>query len=251
MDLERLEARLARAFRARPQVLGEARIIWRRKPVLLWQYLEDVLDGEEELERYADTLESWPAHVMELLDGHLHDLLFFYWDGLGPTSSVAGLQVLDLGGRGYLVYWDELESYRAVAALERWRDELVVSAVVKEVLRKNGWPHGLGLFGSVPTETTNRMPSLLPEAVVKQAYFDFLQWHEREGGAAWACLAHEHFGRIVEPNHLRRSLDILHRAAEAPNDWLEELAEESAGYDDAVRQRLFDDWFETAYEVGR
>jgi hypothetical protein len=102
----------------------------------------------------------------------------------------------------------------------------------------------------VPTETTNRIPGLLPEAVVKQAYFDFLQWQEQESPGAWACLAEEHFGRIVEPNHLQRSLDILHRVAEAPNDWLEELAEESAGYGDAFRQRLFDEWFETAYEVG-
>lgn len=228
-------------------MLGEAKIIWRRKPVLLWQYLEDALEGEEELEQYGDTLECWPAHVMELLDGRLHDLLFFYWDGLGPTSSVAGLQMLELGGRGYLAYWNETESYQAVAALEGWRDELVLSAAVKEILRKNGWPHGIGMFGSVPTETTNRMPNLLPEAVVRQAYFDFLQWQERDQGDAWALLAEEHFGRIVEPNHLRRSLDILHRAVE--DSWLEDLEAESSGFDDDFRQRLFDEWFETTYEV--
>jgi hypothetical protein len=249
MDLKRLEARLARAFRAKPQILGEARIIWRRKPVLLWQHLEDVLGGEKELEQYADTLENWPANVMELVDGHLHDLLFFYWDGLGPTSSVAGLQILELGGCGYLVYWNELESYRAVAALDPWQDDLVVSAAVKEILCRNGRPHGVELFGSVPTETTNRMPSLLADAVVKQAYFDLLQWDERQGGDAWDLLTEEHFSRIVEPNHPQRSLDILDRVAVAPDRWLEELAEESAGYDDAFRQRLFDEWFETAYEV--
>jgi hypothetical protein len=246
MDLERLEARLRRAFKARPQMLGEAGIIWRRRPIPLWAWVEQVLDEDEWDEHQG--VEYWPANVHALLDGHLHDVLLFYWDSLGPTSSVAGLQVLDLGGRGYLVYWNELESYRAVAALDPWQDDLVVSAAVKEILRKNGRPHGVELFGSVPTETTNGMPSLLPEAVVRQAYFDLLQWQEREHGDAWACLAHEHFGRIVEPNHLQRSLDILHRVAEAPN-WLEELAEESAGYDDDFRQRLFDEWFETAYEA--
>jgi hypothetical protein len=231
-------------------MLGEARIIWRRKPVLLWQYIEDALEGEEELEQYAGTLESWPAHVMELLHGHVHDLLFFYWDGLGPTSSVAGLQVLELGGRGYLVYWNELESYRAVAALDPWQDDLVVSAAVKEILCRNGRSHGVELFGSVPTETTNRMPSLLPDAVVKQAYFDLLQWDERQGGDAWDLLTEEHFSRIVEPNHLQRSLDTLHRAAETHHRSLEGREDEDDELDDAARQRLFDDWFETTYEVG-
>ena len=247
MDLEGVEARLRRAFRAKPQVLGEARIIWRRKPVLLWEYLEDALEGEE-LEQYADTLESWPAHVMQLLDGHLHSLLGFFWDASGPTSWVAGLQVLELGERGYLVYWNEAGSYQAVAALEPWQNELVVSAAVKEILRHNGLPHGLTLFGSVPTETTNWMPRLLPTAVVKQAYFDFLQWQESGGANAWVSLSEDHFGRNFEPNQLQRSLEIRDRAAESPDPCLEDLEDESASSDEGSRQRLFDEWFETAYE---
>jgi hypothetical protein len=134
-----------------------------------------------------------------------------------------------------------------VAALEPWQDDLVVSAAVKEILRKNGRPHGVELFGSVPTKTTNSILRLLPTAVVRQAYFDFLQWQECVDGDAWACLGEEHFGRIVEPNHLRRSLDILDRAAEAPDSWLDD-EDESDEFDDASRQRLFDEWFETAYE---
>jgi hypothetical protein len=87
----------------------------------------------------------------------------------------------------------------------------------------------------------------LADAVVKQAYFDLLQWDDREGGDAWGLLAEEHFTRIVEPDHLRRSLDILHRAGEA-DLWLEELQAEQDELDDTARQRLFDEWFETAYE---
>jgi hypothetical protein len=249
MDLDRLEARQARAFRARPQLLGEARIIWRRRPIPLWDWIEQVLD-EEEWDELGE-LEYWPGNVQALLDGYLHDVLHFYWDGLGPTSSAAGLQVLELGARGYLVYWNELESYQAVATLKPWQDDLVLSAAVKEILRKNGRPHGVELFGSVPTETTNQIPYLLTDAVVKQAYFDLLQWDDREGGDAWGLLAEEHFGRIVESDHRRRSLDILHRAAQAPDLWLEELQTEQDELDDTARQRLFDEWFETAYEVER
>jgi hypothetical protein len=246
MDLDRLEARLARAFRGRPQVLGEARIVWRRRPIPLWEWVEELM-GEGELEELG-RLECCPGNVMAVLDGRLHDLLLFYWSGLGPMCSVAGLQILDLGGRGYLVYWNELESYQAVAALDPWEDDLVVSAAVKEILRQNGRPHGVELFGSVPTETTNRIPGLLPDAVVKQAYFDLLQWDDREGGDAWGLLAEEYFSRIVEPDHFQRSLGILHRAAEAPDLWLEELQADQDELDDTARQRLFDEWFQTAYE---
>ena len=133
MDLERLEARLARAFRARPQVLGEAQIVWRRRPIPLWQWVEELMEEADWDEVGEGCLEDWPGSIQAVLDGHLRDLLFFYWDGLGPTSSVAGLQVLELGGRGYLVYWNELESYQAVGVLEPWRDDLVVSAAVKEI----------------------------------------------------------------------------------------------------------------------
>ena len=51
--------------------------------------------------------------------------------------------------------------------------------------------------------------------------------------------------------HLERSLDILHRAAEALDHWLGDRSrdDESEDFDDVFRQRLFDASFETAYEI--
>lgn len=75
---------------------------------------------------------------------------------------------------------------------------------------ETGRRQDLGFFsGSLPNGTDNRSPDLLPTSVVRQAYFDWLQWHE--DGSAWNELAEEHFGRIVEPDHLERSLDVLRR----------------------------------------
>ena len=54
-------------------------------------------------------------------------------------------------------------------------------------------------------------------------------------------------GLVVEPI---RGVDILHRAAEAPDSWLEDREDES-DMDDAYRQRLFDEWFSGAYEAAR
>ena len=44
---------------------------------------------------------------------------------------------------------------------------------------------------------------------MKQALFDYMEWAESVDHGAWAMLASDHYGRMVEPNHLQRSLDIL------------------------------------------
>src|SRR5262249_26426742 len=62
MDLVRLEARLARAFRARPQLLGEARIVWRRRPILLWQWVEVLTDEADWTEFGKGCLQDWPGN---------------------------------------------------------------------------------------------------------------------------------------------------------------------------------------------
>jgi hypothetical protein len=169
MDIGIMERRLARAFTARPVEIGDGRIVWRSRPAPLWRYLEEGLDKEERAE--YGPLQHWPGSVMELLDERRQKLLSFYWDGLGPISWVAGIEVLVSGERAYLCYWNEVDTYVAVAALARWDHPLVICAAVKELLRENGRPHGVDVFGSLPTETTNCRPDLLPEEVIRKAYF--------------------------------------------------------------------------------
>lgn len=251
-NLTLVEERLSHAFAGKPNALGGGSIVWRRQPALLWRYLEESLE-EEEREEHGG-LEYWPGSVAELLEGRLHPLLSFYWGGWGPMSWVAGLEVLQLERSAYLCLWDERESYRALARLERWNDRPLLSQAVRELLRANGQRQGVAVFGSLPSETTNKRPDLIPTAVLKQAYFDWLQWQEAQQGTAWLALAEEHFGRIVEPNHLQRSLDLLTSLpalddAGALSDWLERRSGESAALPDHIRQRLFDDWFATSYEA--
>jgi hypothetical protein len=56
-------------------------------------------------------LEHWPNSDQTVVDGHLRDL-FFNWT-VGPTNSVAGLRILDLGEGGHLTDWNELEPLRS------------------------------------------------------------------------------------------------------------------------------------------
>jgi hypothetical protein len=240
MDWEKVERRLERGFSAQPRRFGSTLLIERRRPIPLARAITEALSADE-----VEELDAWPGSLSELLEQNAIEertLLDFHWDGIGPASWVAGLVLIGNGRKRYLAFWDEVESYRALAVLHPWDDGLAVSAVVKRVLSCNGAAFGIALFGSLPTETTNHAIELVSRDVVRQAYFDLMQWWERVGGA-WLNLAEEHFGRIVEPNHLQRSLDIL-GALRQPA----ERAAESAAMSDDARQRLFDEWFATAYD---
>ena len=193
MDFVKLERRLERAFTGKPVQVGAGSIVWRRRPVLLWQLVADSLDEEERQE--APDLQAWPGNVSDLLGARDRALLGFYWDGFGPTSFVAGITLLELQRSSYLCHWDELQSYRAVAKLEGWRNRPVLRDAVRELLRRNGHPHGLSVFGSLPTETTNYAVRLIPTATVKQAYFDWLQADPWGNGDTWSELAQEHCSR--------------------------------------------------------
>jgi hypothetical protein len=190
--------------------------------------------------------------VLELEDART-PLLDFYWDSFGPISWSAGLDLVGAERRRYLAV-GRVSGYRVVASVEPWDDPLAVSAVVTAYLASNGSKHRDGLFGGLPHEVTNYRPALLPHAVVKQALFDYMQWAERAEAEAWSTLAEEHYGRVVEPDHLRRVNDLLetHPAFGDPDSWdawLEEQQAESTAMPDHARQRLFDEWFATAYRT--
>jgi hypothetical protein len=180
MDWKCVERKLERGFRASPRRYGSSLVIERRRPFPLAKVMNAAL-SEEEREEWGD-LEEWPGSVSQLFEGHgvgENSLLGFYWDGFGPMSWVAGLVLIGSGRRRYLCYWDETESYRALAAVEPWDDPLSVSGTVGRVLARNGKGFGVDLFGSLPHETTNHAYGLVSRAAVRQAYLDLLQWWER------------------------------------------------------------------------
>jgi hypothetical protein len=249
MDWTKVEHKLARSFRATPQRLGESMVVPRRRPLELAPLLEAALGPDEE-----DLLYELGVHGLLEEEDAWTSVLFFYWDGFGPISWTAGLGLVGTGTRRYLSVWDEVSGHRALAAIEPWDDPLAVSAAVSGCLAVNGSKHGDWLLGSLPHELTNRAPDLLPTPVVRQALFDYMQRKELVEGAAWSSLASEHYGRIVEPNHLERCLDLLRGLPrlddpEAIDAWIEAREAESAAMPDHERQRIFDEWFATAYEV--
>jgi hypothetical protein len=244
-DLEdRLEAAFASCGPSEPKELSE--------PFPLARSVEALLTPEEQEE--LAPLEDSPGSVVEVLERHgigRTPLLDVYWDGFGPVSWDAGIELIGSAGRSYLCYWADAQPWSVVAQLDM-RSAGTVERSVRRLLWRNGARFGLALFGSLPTATINCAPTLLPGPAVKRAYFELMQWWESTEGSSWIGLADEHFGRIVEPNHLTRSLDLLetfsaHSSPAALAAFLEERAAESAAMPLEVRRRLFDDWFQLSY----
>jgi hypothetical protein len=72
-----------------------------------------------------------------------------------------------------------------------------------------------------------------------------------DAGEGWGALAEEHYGRIVEPNHLRRCLDILQRLPRLDelDAWLDER-EDDDGSDlsEPARRALLREFLDRGYE---
>ena len=229
------------AFSAVPESLHGAQI-WRLKgPRPLAPLLEESLDNDEEREIYAGTFEEWPGNVRELLDEHdLHcSILSVHWDGFGPVSWSAGLVAIDAGGRSYLCAWDEEESYRLLAAVAPGGLTDALAALVAEHLA------GGTLVRHVPPYVTNYAPRLLDRSAVEESFAGLLDLNE-----GWGALAEEHFGRLVEPNHLQRCLDVLDRLPRLDDEtnpfWFD--IDDGSDIPEVARRSLLREFLDGGYE---
>jgi hypothetical protein len=245
MNTIRFTQLLEKSFRADPEQLQGGRV-WRlERPRPLAPLLEKTLESDEERELYGGSFEAWPGNVWELLDTHgLHrPLLGAHWDGFGPVSWSAGLVAIETGGRAYLCVWDELESYRLVAAVSPAGDSPVLARVVCDLLA------GGSLVGHPPHNLTNYVPALLDRRAVEAAFAALV-----DSTNSWGELADEHFGRLVEPNHLQRSLDLLQRLPRlddraAVDAWLEDHdANDGSDLPEAARRTLLSEFLDRGYE---
>jgi hypothetical protein len=242
LNTERFAKLLERTF-ARTSVTelhGSVREL--RRPRSLAPALEKSLEGDEELELYAGTFEGWPGNVAEILDEHgLHrSLITLNWDGFGPVSWSAGIVAIELADRTYVCTWDEMESYQLRCAIGSTGDTDALREVVAGILSSGS------LVQHVPHCVWNRAPGLLGRDKIEDAFASHLD--DIQG---WGALAEEHYGRLVEPNHLQRCLDILHRLPDADelDGWLEDLeSDDGSDLSDEARRQLLHEFLDRGYE---
>jgi hypothetical protein len=245
MNIDRFSQSLERAFKnARPVLMHDEQMRRLCKPRPLAPLLDKTLEGEDEIDTYAGSFEAWPGNVEELLVQHelMRSLLTFNSDGFGPISWSAGLVAIKPDdSAAYLCKWDELESYQLLASVSSAGDsEALAQLVVDELAR-----------GSVvlqpPHHLWNDAPDLLDRAAIEDAFARLL---DRTNG--WGTLAEEHFGRIVEPNHLQRCLDLLEGLPQlddekAVSEWLES-EDDTSDLSESARRLLLTEFLDRGYE---
>ena len=197
----------------------------------------------------------WPAVPLELLEQRYEAVKWFdfYWDAIGPTSWISNLYLLRREWRSSLVcLLNEEEPLFLLGLVESHDNRLLLSRLFTRLIDRNGKHFGVNVFGSLPTETTNWLPHLVDERVIKQAYWDWLEWAEPAQFDSWLDLEQSLALYDLEPNPMKRSLAVL---SGLPNlteptavaDWLDEHDQESAGLPDHSKQAILDWYFRRRY----
>jgi hypothetical protein len=135
-------------------------------------------------------------------------------------------------------------------------DPLLLSGLFTEIAKENGHGSGIDLFGSLPIETTNWCPDLVPETVVKQAYWDWMEWAERVEGSAWLNLEETLALYELEPDPMKRSFVAVQglpyvSSEQALGRWLTDRDEESVAFPDHSKQAILDWYFQSHYRTAR
>jgi hypothetical protein len=244
MDINLIERLLdAELAKTKATYVNGACVQTLKKPVLIAETLEQTLNTDEERELYSGTFEAWPGNVHEYLDSQgLRTALFtLAWDGFGPVSWACGVETIDSGRYSYVAFWDEVEGHQLFASVTPAGNAEGLRLIAREAIA-NGT-----LVSSVPHNIFNDQPELLERDLFQNAFTDLL---DRTDG--WGALADDHFGRLVEPNHLQRCLDILSTLppisdSAALDAWIDE-AEGLSDLAPEARRLLLEDVLDTRYE---
>jgi|GEM_PF-4030746 hypothetical protein len=235
--------------------------------LLLVQATEPGDEDDQELGYLIAELQEYetdavnPATALEILAQrwHVEVLIDASWEGFGPVSSGADLELLDVGkSQAYVLLLQEEQPLRALAAIRPGSSARAISAFFLSLLEDNGGSYGVELFGSLPTETTNHRPDLIPVLAVWEAYWRWMQWATEEYGAeVWTDLQDTLIYGLLESHPLRRASRILRELPLSrlgrPKEvlrWLRARREEGEELSPEDRMRIFANYFLRSYMEG-
>jgi hypothetical protein len=201
--------------------------------------VEGVVETEDERAQF-----EWDG-PREMVSGrwNLSGLVSFEWLGLGPVTWSAGIEMLDLGvPRAFMCVFLEASPWQAVAALEPKDGPDLVAYFFREVLVGR---YGVELFGSLPTSTENHRADLLSAEAVRTAYMEWMEWAEKNTYASWTGLRDHIIDRALEPDHLKRSMELMKNFGEIVARIREGQKEDPLTAED--KQRILDNYLSGAY----
>ena len=212
IDWEHFGSLLAKGFAQRVVTAGNGGLFGTGEaPLFSHTLLHQCSDDQDEREEIA-TYEWSPADVLEMLGQHYRaeQWFSFYWDSIGPTSWCSSLWLLRREDRSSIVgLLHEDQPLYLLGIVKSDDDPLLLSRLFTRIVEDNGASFGVQLFGSLPIETTNWLPHLVPEQVVKQAYWDWQEWCEQVEGSAWLNLEETLASYELYANPMERGLAAI------------------------------------------
>lgn len=214
----------------------------------------DVFGALVESEDDADNLECDGPWQLVKDTGHYEPMLDFSWDSLGPMCSDAHLGLWHPRGLPWFVCWFAEEEDQVVAALDPLCSE-TTCAFLRGLLADNGESYGVELFGGLPSRTINHRSDLISATVVKQSYWDYMQFVSAKDASRWALLQDSVIGKSEEPDSLARGLQAIKDlkrlgtppTGEAIRHYLGERKRAGAALSEEDRSLILDNYFATSY----
>jgi hypothetical protein len=175
-------------------------------------------------------------------------LVSFCWQSLGPMVWQAGLYDLthETGVTFAVFEWDLEPAQQVIAQITPTPGVYVHKKLFEALINRNGEAFGLGIFGSLPSNTHNQAENLIPEDTVRQCYWNWMKWGEKAMDADWWGLAEEISARARSPIHY--PLELLKGFAGInPTEWLEEHLRQNDRLTVRAKRAIFDAYWKQSY----
>jgi hypothetical protein len=248
MNWKLVDEALVEAFSVPHLYAGGGRGYGAEQPVILEEVMEQALETEEEREEFEDD----PLALLE--EQGLVSLLSFHWQSIGPCVFSTFVSLLELGREHvFVIVRDEWVGAKVIARLEPAAEQRLVSAFVHSLIFENGEAYGYHLFGSLPSETFNSRPDLVPRSILQDGYAWWMEWAEaNHGPEIWATLEDQVVGPLFNDPY-ERAMGILKSLPplderEAVRTWLEQERSRGAQLPESSRALLLYEYFEHNYE---
>jgi hypothetical protein len=214
--------------------------------------METVMRAAIETEDEQDELDcDGSGAFLEKIGWPCENICAFYWQSMGPMVWECYLNILHLADDTALIwcYQDGDGSRQGIALVKQPSNPAVMSAFFKALIKENGDAFGLGLFGSLPSNTDNKIEELIPEEIVRAAYWDWMKWAESAFDVDWLAMAEEVSARERSPIMYPRDLlkNLFAGTNGNPRAWLEEQDKKNGRLSLRAKRAIFDAYFKQSY----
>ncbi len=248
MNKEKANSLIEEAFKNPRAKLYHESILIPSKPVDLETVVRAAIETSDEEE---DLDSEGHEAIFEQIGWPNDRIVAFYWQSWAPMVWECYLNSLRLPDGTELIWlYQDFEPFRqGIAVVRKPSNRAVMSAFFKALIEENGAMFGVELFGSLPSNTDNRREELIPENVVRAAYWKWLRWAEHRFDIDWHGIARTILARVEDP--VLYPLKLLRGIAAGPGEdageWLDRHLDRYGSLSERAKRAIFNAYFKISY----